>query len=80
MGFILFDKVAGWMSATLANMYSLASTFQGFRSDLLLSIKILRYFRKVYFSGNLVVAANRCKVFKIFIPAKTIYSGSHISV
>ena len=50
MGFILFDKVAGWVSATSANMYSLASTFQGFRSDLLLFIKISGYFRKVYFS------------------------------
>ena len=49
MRFIFFDKVAGWVSATLPKMYSLASTFQGFRSDLLLSIKILRYFRNVYF-------------------------------
>ena len=31
-----FDKIAGWVSATLPKMYSLASTFQGFRSDLLL--------------------------------------------
>ena len=37
------------VSAILQEMYSLASTFQGFRSDLLLSIKISRYFRKVYF-------------------------------
>ena len=44
-----FDKVAGWVSATLPKMYSLARTFQGFRSDLLLSIKILQYFRNVYF-------------------------------
>ena len=44
MRFIFFDKVAGWVSATLPKMYSLASTFQG-----LLSIKTSQYFRKVYF-------------------------------
>ena len=35
--------------ATLPEMYSLASTFQGFHSDLLLSIKILQYFSNVNF-------------------------------
>ena len=71
MGFIFFDKVADWVSATLPKMYSLASTFQGFRSDLLLSIKISRYLRKVCFPENLlVVVANLCKVFEIFIPTK----------
>ena len=48
-GVHFFDKAVGWVSATLPKMYSLASTFQAFRSDLLLSIRILRYFRKVYF-------------------------------
>ena len=43
------DKVAGWVSATSPKMCSLASTLQGFRSDLLLSTKLSRYFRKVYF-------------------------------
>ena len=43
-----FAKVAGWVSATLPKMYSLASTIQGFLSDLLLSIKTSRYFWKVY--------------------------------
>ena len=32
MGFIFFDKVADWVSATLPKIYSLASTFQGFVS------------------------------------------------
>ena len=44
-----FDRDADWVSATLSKIYSLASTFQGFPSDLLLSIKILRYFKKAYF-------------------------------
>ena len=71
-----FGKVADWVVATLPKMYSLASTFQGFCSDLQLSIKILRYFKKVYFpEKHLVVVA---KVFKIFIPTKTIYSGPDI--
>ena len=48
-GVHFFDKVAGLVSATLPKMYSLARTFQVFRSDLLLSIKISRYFRKAYF-------------------------------
>ena len=81
MGFIFFDKVAGWVSTTLPKMYSLASTFQGFRSNLLLSIKFSRFFRKVYFpEKHLVVFANHCKVFKIFIPIKIIYSGPDIRV
>ena len=76
-----FNKVAGWLSAILPKMYSLASTFQGFCSDLLLSTQILRYFRKVYVrEKHLVVVANHCKVFKIFIPTKIIYSGSDIRV
>ena len=49
MGLIFFDKVAGWGSPNLPKMYSLASIFRGFRSDLLLSVKILRYFKKGYF-------------------------------
>ena len=40
MGFIFYEKVAGWVSATLQKMCFLASHFQGFRSDLLLSIEI----------------------------------------
>ena len=48
-GVHFFDKVAGEGSATLPKMYSLASIFQGFHSDLLLSTKISGYFRKVYF-------------------------------
>ena len=76
-----FDKVAGWVSATLPKMYFLTSTFQGFYLDLLLSIKISRYFRKIYFpEKHVVVLANRYKVFKIFIPTKVIYSGSDIRV
>ena len=59
---------------TLPKMCSLASTFQGFRSDLLLSIK-----RKFSSQKNiLVVTANRC--FRIFIPTKIMYSGSDIRV
>ena len=50
MGFIFFGKVVGCGSATLPKMYSLASVFQGGHSSLLLSIKISRYFRKVYFT------------------------------
>ena len=46
-GVYFFGKVAGWVSA---------SAFQGFRSDLLLSIKISRYFRRN--QKNLVVAAS----------------------
>ena len=46
---IFFDKVVDWVCVSLPKMYSLASTFQDFRSNLLLTIKILRYFRKVYF-------------------------------
>ena len=38
-GVHFFDKAVGWVSATLPKMYSLASTFQAFRSDLLLSIR-----------------------------------------
>ena len=76
-----FNKVAGWVSATLSKMYSLSSTFQGFCSDLLLSVKISRFFRKVYFpEKHLVVVANRCNVVKIFIPTKVIYSGSGVRV
>ena len=79
MGFIFFDKAASWVSTTLPKMYSLASTIQGFRSGLLLSIKISGYFRKVYFpEKHLVEVANHCKVFKIFIPTKIIYSGPDI--
>ena len=44
-----FDKVAGSGSTTLPNMHSLVSIFRGFRPDLLLCIKILRYFKNVYF-------------------------------
>ena len=44
-----FGKVAGSGSTTLPNMNSLVSIFRGFRSDLLLCIKILRYFKNVYF-------------------------------
>ena len=40
-GVHFFDKAAGRVSATLPKMYTLASTFQDFRSDLL-SIKISR--------------------------------------
>ena len=59
---------------TLPRMCSLASSFQGFRSDLLLSSK-----RKFSSQKNiLVVTANRC--FRIFIPTKIIYSGSDIRV
>ena len=68
-GVYFFDKVAGWVSA---------STFQSFRSDLLLSIKISQYFKKN--QKNLVVAASHCKVFKRFLPTKNIYSGPHINV
>ena len=76
-----FDRDADWVTATLPKIYSLASTFQGFPSDLLLSIKILRYFKKIYFQEKpFVVAANPCKVFKIFIPTKIIYSGPGIKV
>ena len=64
IGVHFFDKVAGCGSAALPKMHSSASIFQGFRSDLLLPIKISRYFRKVYFTENLVAAANRFKVFK----------------
>ena len=63
------------MSATLPKMYSLAITFQGFHSDFLLSINILQHFNKVYFPEKpfgCVVAANRSKAFKIFIPTKVI--------
>ena len=68
MGFIFFDKVAGWVSA---------STFQVFPSDLLLSLRISGYFRKN--QKNLVVTASHYKVFKIFTPKKTLYSGLHFS-
>ena len=44
-----YRQISRWVSATLSKMYSLASTFQGFHSDLFLSIKISRYLRKVYF-------------------------------
>ena len=45
----LFLAVTDWVSASLPKFYSLASTFQGFCSDLLLSIKISQYFRKFCF-------------------------------
>ena len=58
-------------------MYSLAST------KIFAQICYLSKFRDILgmfiSQKNLVVAAKRCKVFKIFIPTKTIYSGPHIS-
>ena len=44
-----FDKVVGWGSGTLPKIFSLESAFQDFCSDLLLSLKMLRYLKKVYF-------------------------------
>ena len=67
----VFDKVSGSVSATLLKMYSLASTSQDLRSNLLLFIKFRGILGKFISQKNLVVAAFRCMVFKIFIPTKT---------
>ena len=64
-------KGVRWVSATLPKMYSLVNTFQGFRSDLLLSIFIRDILRKFISQKNLlVVAANSCKVFQNLFPQK----------
>ena len=80
MRFIFFDKVAGWVSATLPKMYSLASTFQGFVSICCYLSKFRDILGKFISQENRFVATNRCEDFKIFIPAKTIYSVLHIIV
>ena len=69
---IFFDKITDWVLANLPKIRSLACIFYGFRScylskfhDILGKVIPWKTFR--------LRAADRCNVFKMFIPTKILY-------
>ena len=70
----IFWRSSDWGLATLPNMRCF-KYFKGFCSDLYY-FNISRHFRLVYFPEYFSAASsNSCKVFKILISTKIIYSG-----